>query len=72
MSSNLKYDQNISDVVKRANDRMQLLRKIAAFNPLVEDPKTICILFIRSLLEQSAVIWHSSIAEENSNYLERL
>ena len=29
-------------------------------------------LFIRSLLEQSATVWHSSLTEENSNDLERV
>ena len=72
LSSNLKWDQNIEDIVKRANGRMQLLRKVAAFNPPIEDLKTIYILFIRSLLEQSAVVWHSSITEENSYDLERV
>ena len=72
LSSNLKWDQNIEDIVKRANGRMQLLRKVAAFNPPIEDLKTIYILFIRSLLEQSAVVWYSSITEENSYDLERL
>ena len=58
--------------MKRANGRMQLLRKVAAFNTPIEDLKTIYILFIRSLLEQSAVVWPSSITEENSYDLERV
>ena len=34
--------------------------------------KEVYILFIRSLLEQSAVVWHSSLTEENRNDLERI
>ena len=30
------------------------------------------MLFIRSLLEQSATVWHSSLTEENVNDLERV
>ena len=37
-----------------------------------EDLKNIYILFIRSILEQSATVWHSSISEENKSDLERV
>ena len=30
------------------------------------------VLFIKSLLEQSATLWHSSLTKENEEYLERL
>ena len=39
---------------------------------LHEDLKDIYILFIRSILEQSATVWHSSITSENSSDLERV
>ena len=72
ISNDLKWDENISEIVKKANRRMVLLRKVAAFNPKVEDLKIIYILFIRSILEQSSVVWHSSISDENSDDLERI
>lgn len=34
--------------------------------------KNIYVLFVRSLLEQSATVWHSSLTEENKNDLERI
>ena len=51
---------------------MQLLRKVASFGTSQEELKNIYILFIRSLLEQSATVWHSSLTEENKNDLERV
>ena len=51
---------------------MELLRRVAEFNTPVEDLKNIYILFIRSILEQSATVWHSSLTQENSNDLERI
>ena len=39
ISNDLKWDENISEIVKKANRRMVLLRKVAAFNPKVEDLK---------------------------------
>ena len=51
---------------------MQLLREVARFSPPIDDLKTIYFLFVRSLLEQSATVWHSGLTEENSNDLERI
>ena len=51
---------------------MELLRRLAEFNIPVEDLKNIYILSIRSILEQSATVWHSSLTQENTNDLERV
>ena len=56
----------------KANARMELLRRVADFDTPVEDMKTIYILFIRSILEQSATVWHSSLSIENAEDLERV
>ena len=72
VSDDLKWDLNTANIVKKANARLELLRRVATFNPPLEDLKTIYFLFIRSLLEQSATVWHSSLTEENSNDLERV
>ena len=72
ISNDLKWDLNTAAIVKKANARMELLRRAASFSPSVEDLKDIYILFIRSILEQSATVWHSSITAENSSDLERV
>ena len=51
---------------------MELLRRVASFGTPVVDLKTIYILFIRSILEQSATVWHSSLTEENISDIERV
>ena len=51
---------------------MQLLRKVAEFSTSIEDKKSIYILYIRSILEQSSVVWHSSLTQENCEDLERV
>ena len=51
---------------------MELLRKVASFGTSVEEKKNIYILFIRSILEQSSVVWHSSLTKENEEDLERV
>ena len=44
--------------------RMELLRKISTFGASWDELKNIYILYIRSLLEQSCTVWHSSLTAE--------
>ena len=48
------------------------MRKISGFGASDQDLKEIYILFVRSILEKSAVVWHSSITVENREDLERV
>ena len=51
---------------------MELLRKVASFTNSLAGKKTIYVLCIRSVLEQSSVVWNSSLSQENSDDLERV
>ena len=51
---------------------MELVRKVASFGASEDDLKNIYFLFVRSLLEQSATVWHSSLTQENCDDLERV
>ena len=72
ITNDLKWNSNTNLLIKRANQRMQLLRKCAEFTNSIDDRKTIYIAYIRSILEQSSVLWGSSISEENKEDLERV
>ena len=72
VTNNLKWDKNTENIVKKANKRMELLRRIAPFGTNKEEMKNLYILYIRSLLEQSCVVWHSGLTLENSQDLERV
>ena len=72
LSDDLGWDLNTAALVRKGNARMELLRRVASFGTPVEDLKIIYILFIRSILEQSATVWHSSLTEENISDLERV
>ena len=72
ITDDLRWEENTKYLVKRANTRMEILRRISSFSPSDEDMKTIYILFVRSLLEQSASVWHSSLTEQDSEALERV
>ena len=51
---------------------MELLRKVACFTTSMEEKKDIYILYRRSILEQSCVVWNSSLTAENCDDLERV
>ena len=51
---------------------MELLRKVASFGTSAEEKRNIYILYIRSVLEQSCVVWHSSLTKQNQEDLERV
>ena len=72
IQDNLGWDKNTAEIVRKANARMELLRKVASFGTNHEELTNIYILFVRSLLEQSATVWHSSLTEDNKNDLERV
>ena len=51
---------------------MIIIKKLNEFNVPMKDLVNIYVLFIRSLLEQSCVVWHSSITGRESEDLERV
>ena len=51
---------------------MCLLRAVSSFNPPSSDLKLIYIQYIRSLLEQSCVLWHASLTSEDRDNIERV
>ena len=58
---------NTASLVKKANGRMELLRRVASFGTPTKDLKELYFLFVRSILEQSG-----SWTLENAHDLERI
>ena len=56
-----KWYSNTDFIVKKAYKRMLMLHKLYKFNLPVQEMLDIYILYIRSILESSAVVWHSSL-----------
>ena len=72
ITSDLRWNENTKQIVKDSNKRMQFLHRAAKFTKNIPDLKKIYMLQIRSKLEQSAVVWHSSLTRKNSDDLERV
>ena len=51
---------------------MQLLHRASGFTSNVPDLRSIYLIYIRSVLEQSAVVWHSGLTKKNRKDLERV
>ena len=64
VTNTLKLDKNTKFLVKRAYARMELLRQISKFTKSVKDKMQIYKTYIRSVVEQSSVVWSSSLTQK--------
>ena len=71
IQDDLSWNSNTKSLVKKAYSRMIILRKLIEFEVKIQDMVTIYILFIRSVIEQSSVVWSSSLTVDEMTSLER-
>ena len=71
VDSKLSWDDNCSLIIKKVNARMQLIRSLQSFGASVQEMVHMWVLFCRSVLEQSCVVWGTSLNQENKDDLER-
>ena len=71
ISDDMSWKVNSQHLIKRAYSRMIILRKLVEFNVKHEDMITIYILYIRSVIEQSSVVWSSSLTSDEISSFER-
>ena len=71
LTSNLKWDANCANLVKKFYARLQLLKKVAAFTSDKSELKQIYITFCRGILEHSCEVWGNNLTQENKDDLER-
>ena len=72
LTNNLSWKKNTKELVKKGFRRMQLLNTAASFTDSRDDLKGIYLTYVRSVVEQSAVVWHSSLTKKDRNDLERV
>ena len=68
----LKWNKNTDYIVKNANKRMKMLHVAAKFINNHQDLVYLYKTFIRSVMEFSAVVWHSSLSQANISDIERI
>ena len=59
LTKDLRWSRNTDYMIKRANARMDILRRLSGLIAPVKDMIQTYISYVRSILEQSCVIWHS-------------
>ena len=62
LTDDLRWNKNTKELVIKGYKRMQLLNTAAGFTSNLQDLKSIYLTYVRSILEQSAVVWHSSLS----------
>ena len=72
ITEGLKWNKNTAEIVKKAYQRIQLLNRASGFSSSKHDLKQIYLIFVRSILEQSAVVWQGGLTARNSRDLERV
>ena len=72
VSDNLKWHSNTASLVTRCYQRMTILRNLNTFHVPVGEMVNIYCLYIRSVAEQSSVVWSSSITSGEEYDLERI
>ena len=71
VTNSLSWDDNCSEMITKVNNRMRLIRNIKKFGATAQELVHLWIIFCRSVLEQSCVLWHSTLTQENIDDLER-
>ena len=64
LTDTLSWNENTKDLVKKGNMRLLLLKKAKEYTNSISDLKLIYTSYVRSVLETSCVVWHSSLTEE--------
>jgi hypothetical protein len=70
LRDDLAWHSNTDNLVKTAYKRMLILKKLYSFAVPIEDLIQIYCLYVRSVLEQSSVVWSSSITKGQEYDLE--
>ena len=71
ITNKLSWDENCDLLIRKVNARMQLLRKALSFGATQQEMVQLWIVYCRSVLEQSCVLWHSTLTQKNIDDLER-
>ena len=72
ISEDMSWSRNCQEICKSAYSRLSLITKLKYVGVSMEDLLDIYILFIRSVTEYCAVVFHSSLTQQESDKLEKI
>ena len=70
LTTYLDWERNTKELCKKAYARITMLTKLKYVGVNREELVNIYILYVRSLLEYCAVVWHSTLTVEQKNNIE--
>jgi hypothetical protein len=71
ITNTLSWNENCTLLIKNVNARMQVLRKVWIFGPSIPEMVHLWVVYCRSVLESSGIVWDSSLTQENIEDLEQ-
>ena len=72
ISEDLSWTKNCQEICQKAYSRLSMITKLKYVGVNTEDLLDIYILFIRSITEYCAVVFHSSLTQQQSDKLEKI
>ena len=72
ISDDMSWSRNTQEICKKAYSRLNMLTKLKYVGVPTEDLLDIYILFIRSVTEYCAVVFHSSLTLQQSEKIEKI
>ena len=72
IQNDLKWDQNINNIIKRANSKIHMLRLLKRHGLPYDDLLTIYMCYIRPVIEYAAPVWNGGLTKNQITRLERV
>ena len=70
INNKLKWDNHVDEIVKKASQRLHILRVLCRFGAAVHELKQIYISLVRSTLEYACIVWQGDLTEKNKAAIE--
>ncbi len=72
LQHNLKWNEHVTQIVKKAGKRLYMLRILKKSNANTDVWRTVFTTFIRPVLEYSCQVWHYNIPQYLSDEIEKI
>ena len=72
INNKLKWDSHVDEMVKKASQRLHILRVLCRFGAAAHELKQIYISLVRSTLEYACIVWQGGLTEKNRSAIERI
>ena len=68
VQNNLKWEQNVKNIVKRANGKLHMLRLLKRHNLPWKDLITVYTCYVRPVLEYAVPVWNGALSKPKTSH----